>query len=98
MSRDLNTLSREEICWRTADCVTPLICAALVKLSVSARSQNTLRLSICIEPIQPYGAGSVNHRRLRREQLLDARKQLLARERLLEIRGLILLTRGPDVT
>jgi hypothetical protein len=40
--------SSELICWLTADCVTLLICAALVKLSVSAKSQNTLRLSICM--------------------------------------------------
>jgi len=36
------------ICWLTADWVTPLIWAALVKLSLSAKSMKTLRLSICI--------------------------------------------------
>ena len=44
----LELRSSELICWLTADWVTLLICAALVKLSVSARSQKTLRLSICI--------------------------------------------------
>jgi len=44
----LNSRSSELICWLTADCVTLLICAAFVKLSVSAKSQNTFRLSICI--------------------------------------------------
>jgi hypothetical protein len=48
MSSDLKMRSSELICWLTADWVTLLICAALVKLSVSARSQKTLRLSICI--------------------------------------------------
>src|SRR5437868_13498964 len=48
---DLNWRSSELICWLTADCVTLLICAALVKLSVSARSQNTLRLSICTKQL-----------------------------------------------
>src|SRR5690242_18516626 len=48
MSSDLKILSKELICWLTADWVTPLICAALVKLSLSAKSQKTFRLSICI--------------------------------------------------
>src|ERR1041385_7835312 len=48
MRRDLNCRSSELICWLTADWVTSLIWAALVKLSVSARSQKTLRDSICI--------------------------------------------------
>src|ERR1035438_3818286 len=52
MSSDLNSRSSELICWLTADWVTPLICAALVKLSVSARSQNTFKLSICISSIK----------------------------------------------
>src|SRR5690242_15887001 len=52
MSRDLNSRSSELICWLTADWVTPLIWAALVKLSVSAKSQNTFRLSICISRIK----------------------------------------------
>src|SRR5947207_8428968 len=52
MSKDLNRRSSELICWLTADWVTPLICAALVKLSVSARSQKTFRLSICIWKIE----------------------------------------------
>src|SRR5215510_2715971 len=51
MSKDLKTRSRELICWLTADWVTWLICAALVKLSVSAKSQKTFRLSICIRPL-----------------------------------------------
>src|SRR5205823_575186 len=34
--------------WLMADCVTLLIWAALVKLSVSAKSQNIFKLSICI--------------------------------------------------
>src|ERR1051325_9729043 len=51
ISRDLNWRSNELICWLTADCVTWLICAALVKLSVSARSQKTFRLSICISMV-----------------------------------------------
>jgi len=39
MSSDLKLRSNALICWLTADWVTLLICAALVKLSVSARSQ-----------------------------------------------------------
>src|ERR1035437_8156008 len=48
MRSDLNSRSSELICWLTADWVTPLIWAALVKLCVSARSQKTFKLSICI--------------------------------------------------
>src|SRR5258706_13404013 len=48
MSRDLNCRSRELICWLTADWVMLLICAVLVKLSVSAKSQNTFNVSICM--------------------------------------------------
>src|SRR5438876_12122239 len=48
MSSDLKVFSSELTCWLTADWVTWLICAAFVKLSVSAKSQKTLRLSICI--------------------------------------------------
>src|SRR5208282_5423592 len=48
MRSELKCFSNELIAWLTADWLTPLICAALVKLSVSARSQKTLRLSKCI--------------------------------------------------
>src|SRR5437867_10678031 len=48
MSSDLKMRSNELICWLTADWVTSLICAALVKLSDSAKSQKTFKLSICI--------------------------------------------------
>jgi len=44
MSSDLNWRSSALICWLTADCVTLLTWAALVKLSVSVRSQNTFKL------------------------------------------------------
>src|ERR1035438_7816006 len=60
MRSDLNSRSSELICWLTADWVTPLICAALVKLSVSARSQNTFKLSICISWIKSQINLSVN--------------------------------------
>src|SRR5208337_976065 len=53
MSSDLNVRSSELICWLTADCVTLLIWAALVKLSVSAKSQNTFKLSTCIRLLKP---------------------------------------------
>src|SRR5580698_3489572 len=52
MSSDLKVRSSELICWLTADWVTWLICAALVKLSVSTRSQKTFKLSICIRAIK----------------------------------------------
>ena len=45
-------LSSELICWLTADCVIWLIRAALVKLRLSARSQKTRKLSICISPVK----------------------------------------------
>src|SRR6185503_17331771 len=52
--------SRELICWLTADWVTELICAAFVKLSDSARSQNTFRLSICMQQVEIKKGGQVN--------------------------------------
>src|ERR1019366_8372881 len=51
ISSDLKRRSSELICWLTADWVTQLTCAALVKLSVSARSQKTFKLSICISQL-----------------------------------------------
>ena len=48
MSRALKFFSSALMAWLTADWLTPLIWAAWVKLSVSARSQNTFRLSNCM--------------------------------------------------
>ena len=48
ISSELNRRSSALMVWLTADWVTLLICAALVKLLVSAKSQNTFKLSICI--------------------------------------------------
>src|SRR5439155_11571040 len=48
ISSVLNCRSSELICWLTADWVMLLICAVLVKLSVSAKSQNTFNVSICM--------------------------------------------------
>src|SRR5258708_27241482 len=62
MSSDLKVRSSALICWLTADCVTLLICAALVKLSVSARSQKTLRLSICMQSSESKTPLDVNKR------------------------------------
>src|SRR2546423_10669673 len=63
MRSDLNCRSSELICWLTADWVTWLICAALVKLSVSARSQKTLRLSICMGEFKSKSATASTKRR-----------------------------------
>ena len=40
--------------------MTELICAAFVKLSDSARSQNTFRLSICMQQVEIKKGGQVN--------------------------------------
>src|ERR1035437_3346747 len=84
MSSDLNSRSSELICWLTADWVTPLICAALVKLSVSARSQNTFKLSICISWIKPQINLFVNTQ-ICDFDLLQFGQQLRAGERFLQI-------------
>src|SRR6185369_4923143 len=81
MSSDLNCRSSELICWLTADWVTPLIWADLVKLSVSAKSQKTFRLSICIRALNrnPGGASTSDWRP---EDLLDPPEQIPGRKRL----------------
>src|SRR5580693_464955 len=100
MRRDLNWRSSELICWLTADCVILLIWAALVKLSLSARSQKILRLSICIRQVNlPSTPDASQHRgSLRGQGLFDLEKQILAGERLLQIAGVVLFLVGPDVT
>src|SRR6059036_959356 len=94
MSRDLNCRSNELICWLTADWVTWLMWAALVKLSVSARSQNTFKLSICMgESLLSFAALGHFHRT---EGFLDFAQQLLGRERFLQIIQIILLLGRAD--
>ncbi|MEJ0090454.1 MAG: hypothetical protein WDM80_12020 [Limisphaerales bacterium] len=58
----LEVRSSAVICWETADCVTPLICAALVKLSVSVKSQNIFKLSICMNQCSSNLLFSSNNR------------------------------------
>src|SRR6185369_93279 len=94
MSRDLNCRSKELICWLTADWVTWLMWAALVKLSVSARSQNTFKLSICMGSCGRV-MGALGHFH-RAESLLDFAQQLLRRKRLLQIIQIILLLRNTN--
>src|SRR6185436_15962312 len=89
MSSDLNRRSRELICWLTADWVTPLIWADLVKLSVSAKSQKTFRLSICIRALNRKPAAASTGR-WRVEGLFDPPEQLLGGERLLQEGSLFL--------
>src|SRR6185436_12347064 len=89
MSRDLNWRSSELICWLTADWVTPLIWAALVKLSVSARSQKTLRLSICTRGLNRNPRRASTGGCFRREDVFDLHQQFLGRERFLQISGLL---------
>ena len=83
---DLNWRSSELICWLTADWVMELICAARVKLSVSARSQQIFRLSICmvgkrvgklLEDRSGLGSG--------RERLFHFAQQVLAGKRFLQV-------------
>jgi hypothetical protein len=108
ISRDLNWRSRELICWLTADWVTLLIWAALVKLSVSARSQKTLKLSICIPSLNAknrimstYVPNKLDKRDykvlLLRQHLFDFAQQVLGGERLLQISLLLLRVGRTDV-
>src|SRR3954471_20215139 len=98
MSSDLNCRSRELICWLTADCVTLLICAALVKLSVSARSQNTLRLSICTKQLNRKENSASTGRWDAAEHELHFHQQFLRGERLLQVGRFLVATARPDVT
>src|SRR6266566_2675000 len=91
ISSDLNWRSNELICWLTADWVTWLICAALVKLSVSARSQKTFRLSICMAALKAKSreastrvASCLSCLR-QRKNVFDFAQQVVARERLAQI-------------
>src|SRR6516162_9388165 len=90
MSSDLKMRSSELICWLTADCVTLLICAALVKLSVSARSQKTFKLSICIRQVKQNWKKQSTGLAGRQRQL-DFAQQFGAREGLLQVAGAALL-------
>src|SRR5664280_1667760 len=92
MSNDLNSRSSELICWLTADCVTLLIWAALVKLSVSAKSQNTFRLSICISPLNTQW-NLVRQLMFVREceNVLDFGQQFLAGKRLLQVACVVIM-------
>src|SRR2546427_5234859 len=88
ISSDLNWRSNELICWLTADWVTWLICAALVKLSVSARSQKTFRLSICMAALKAKSqkaSTSAASRLRQRNNVFDFAQQVVARERLAQI-------------
>src|ERR1017187_1792819 len=96
MRSDLNSRSSELICWLTADWVTPLIWAALVKLSVSAKSQNTFRLSICISWIKPQIYLFVNNRNCG-HGLPHFGQQFHAREGLPQIRRARLFVRRQHV-
>src|ERR1044072_6736874 len=99
MRRDLKIRSSELICWLTADWVTPLICAALVKLSVSARSQKTFRLSICIWKIEyaNKAAQSTDVGSRMGDHLFHLHEQFLAGERLLQIHRIIRPASGRHV-
>src|SRR5687767_9792894 len=82
MSSDLNCRSNELICWLTADCVTLLICAARVKLSVSAKSQNIFRLSICM-PSREISKAYKGSQTARLKRYISARQIAVpARERM----------------
>src|SRR2546427_10369668 len=102
ISSDLNWRSNELICWLTADWVTWLICAALVKLSVSARSQKTFRLSICMAALKEKSreASTRAVSRLRqRKHPFDSTQQILAGEGLAQIILVFgVFARRPQVT
>src|SRR5947207_1744576 len=102
MSKDLNRRSSELICWLTADWVTWLICAALVKLSVSARSQKTFRLSICMVALKAKSREALTSAvsgLAQRKHAFDSPQQVLAGEWLAQIILVLgIFGRRPQVT
>src|SRR5437667_3564954 len=102
ISSDLNWRSNELICWLTADWVTWLICAALVKLSVSDRSQKTFRLSICMDALKAKSreASTGGVASLRQgNHAFDFPQQILAGERLAQIILVLgVFARRPQIT